>query len=182
MIKPDSGQGTSPNEDASWGTATTSPAQSILGGNMLGGDSTEGDARAILLEQKKLQDAVATIIKYVPGILHVLTSFVYTTMLFFVRGPLIFPVWIAFSVQLIAISLIFDLRSIMAERSQRFYEAAVLRRPSDSYSTIEMVWTDRLAETRQFKKYEHRDLLRIFELGLWLGFATMVYFLTRHYS
>ena len=141
------------------------------------------DAQSMLLEQKKVQDAVTALVQHIPSVLYVFIVLLYTITIFVVRDSLVFPVWIAFSFQLVIVWGIFGLRATMAYRVQRFYETVALRRPSDSYSTDGMVWGDRLAELRQFRKNDESfAVLQFIELLLWLAFSSFVYFLARHYS
>jgi hypothetical protein len=102
-------------------------------------------------------------------------------MMFLVREALLVPVWISFVIQLLLTWAVFSARTRIARRMQRFYEAVVLRKPSDHYSTSEMIWADRLAELRQFTKYDRYSLwFGIVEPLLWLSFSAFVYFLLRH--
>jgi hypothetical protein len=140
------------------------------------------DARAMLLEQKKIQDEIAALAHHIPSVLYVLTTFVYTPLMFIVRDTLLYPVWIAFSVQLIVVWLVFSVRALMSFQTQKFYEMVVLRKPSDSRSTVEMMWGDRLAELRQYTRYQRVFVLfGTIEPLLWLCFAGMVYSLARSY-
>jgi hypothetical protein len=141
------------------------------------------EAQSMLLEQKKVQDSVTALVQHIPSVLYVFIALVYTITIFIVRESVLFPVWAAFSSQLIMVWGIFRLRAIMAYRIQRFYETVALRRPSASYSTDGMMWADRLAELRQFRKHEENfTILQYIEPLLWLAFSLLVYFLARRYS
>ena len=53
------------------------------------------------LDQKKIQDATAALIQYIPSLIYVVVGLVYVPLMFVVREPLLLPIWIAFSVHLV---------------------------------------------------------------------------------
>jgi hypothetical protein len=139
-------------------------------------DST-APARQMLLDQKKIQDATAAFLQYTPSLAYFVVSLVYGPMIFMVRESAVRSVWIAFSVQLIVVGVVFGFRALSALRTRNAYEMVVLRRPSDPLPTDEMIWADRLAEGRQIT--QHNLSFRIGELLVWLIFAAAVYFVGR---
>jgi hypothetical protein len=141
-------------------------------------DSIASDSRIMLLEQKSIEDRIAAFVQYVPSIFYVITSLVYTPLMFSIGEPYLKSALVAFVVEVFVIWLVFTLRSLMARRTQRLYEMVALRRPSEPHSTVEMIWADRLAEMRQYREYYQRSVLfSAIEVTLWFCFAIGIYFL-----
>ena len=142
--------------------------------------SIGGQSRMMLLEQKKIQDAITAVIQYIPSVLYVVTSLVYGPLMFVVQESRLRSVLLAFTLQLAIIGALSTLRILLAHRTQRFYEMVALRRPSDPDYTSDMIWADRLAELRHYTRYEQRSsMFGAIELALWFAFAVGVYYLAR---
>jgi hypothetical protein len=140
------------------------------------GDATP-PARQMLLDQKTIQDATVAVLRHIPSLTYVIVSLVYAPVMFLVRESAVTSVWIAFSVQLIVVAVVFGFRALNALRTRKAYELLALKTPSSPFPTNEMIWADRLAEGRQITQYN--PFFGIAELVVWLIFAAIVYLLAR---
>lgn len=152
--------------------------------NMMVWPKGETPAQQILLNQTKLQDSIVTFLQYIPSLIYIIVSLVYAPVMFTISESAIRSVWIAFSLMLILVGLLFSYHALNALHARNTYEAVSLKTPSSSVSTAERIWRDRLEEAKLGTQHQFKGIMVILynsiEMLTWLGFAAVIYWLARH--